>query len=183
MRITVPYKATYVQSLINRFAHTAGVTPPRFRWNHRVRLANYFAVSNTLHVNPYFAGHLPEDEFWAVLAHEVGHARQRWAILTGATVRTLFNPMTLLVAWGIHPHFSLMFLAFSALVLGLFALGPKMNLAKELDADRYCVRVLADEEALNALLFRLACSGKPMSRSTRARIAQLDAIRERRSRV
>ena len=177
MRAEVPYPKAYVQALVNQFAVRAGIRPPRFCWSRRVKLASYFALSHTVHVNPRFAQHLPEDEFQAVLAHEIGHAGQRWMTLFLAAVDVLVNPFTLVLVAGLHPKPLWPILAMGLTLVIKWRLGPRIRLAKELGADAFCVRALGDEQPLLLLLQRLVGRGRKTSWVTRRRLDQLDKSR------
>jgi hypothetical protein len=176
MKLKVPYSGAYVQQIVNELAAIGDVRAPRFSWTGRVKLANYFALSHRLKMNPRFANHLSEEEFRAVLAHEVGHARQRVLTLLSALLNMVLNPVSLLLFWGIHPY-RLKFIA----VLGLcvaanYAIRPLVTLLKELAADRFCVQALEEGDSLRSVLDKLAGSRNNPGRTVRTRMTQLEKL-------
>lgn len=176
MPIAPPYSTANAQALVTELSAQAGIQAPRFRWSTRVRLANYFALSDSLHMHPGFAASLSFVEFQAVLAHEVGHARQRFLTLLFALGSVLFNPVTLLLAWGLCPDNPLPAGSIGVLFLILLLSSPKITLLKELAADRFCVRAMRDEQPLYALLTRLAGRKKMHNRVVRQRLEQLETL-------
>jgi Zn-dependent protease with chaperone function len=176
MPIAPPYSTANAQALVAELSDLAGIKAPRFCWSKRVRLANYFALSDSLHMHPAFAASLSFAEFQAVLAHEVGHARQRPLTLLFALGDILFNPVTLLLAWGIWPGHLVLAGFIGVLFLARLLSAPKVTLLKELAADRFCVRALRDEQPLYDLLTRLAGRKKMQNQVVRQRLEQLETL-------
>ena len=171
-----PYGLGDVQRLVDLYASEGQTSPPRFVWSSKVRLASYFAVSNCLVVNPRFAGEISEPEFRAVLAHEVGHSRRRVLTLLLAVFDMVTTPSALLAGWALSECgiFGLTVPAvLTVMALLRYASSPLVLLEKELDADRFCLRVLADAEPLRTLLVRLAKTPQPVDFVTRNRLQRL----------
>jgi Zn-dependent protease with chaperone function len=177
----IPLELEAVREMVGTLSAQAGIPPPRFDgWTAAPIPAAYCARQNQLLLEQSFARLLGGRVLFVVVAHEVGHARQRQVTLRVGAVSQLLkiSVVVALLAAALHLVSWLFCGALALLVLAwLGFVACPFGLWRELDADRFAALHASSPRAVAAALLRTyRLLDMPRDWSLYARLLALKAL-------